>query len=130
VPVRVVSFPGVTGAVVTGTAGVGVGSSVGTCVEVSSAGLTVSTLVVASTVGTGVGLTTAGAFERRWCAAGSGTSGVFTVGPPSRLLASSTTYAVAGMARNAPTRRIVRWRRPVESTKTGFRPENDFTSAE
>jgi hypothetical protein len=124
VPVRVVSFPGVTGAVVTGTAGVGVGSSVGTCVEVSSAGLTVSTLVVASTVGTGVGLTTG------WCAAGSGTSGVFTVGPPSRLLASSTTYAVAGMARNAPTRRIVRWRRPVESTKTGFRPENDFTSAE
>ncbi|MDX6237776.1 MAG: hypothetical protein QOG10_2591 [Kribbellaceae bacterium] len=105
-------------------AGVGVGSSVGAPIGISSDGLTVSMWAVASTVGTGVGLTTG------WCAAGSGTSGVFTVGPPSRLLASSATYAVAGTARNAPTRRIVRWRRPVESTKTGFRVENDFTSAE
>jgi hypothetical protein len=91
--------------------------------------LTVWAEVVASTERTGVGLTTGRAFERRSGAAGSGTSGVFTVGPPSRLLTSSTTYAVAGTARNAPARRIVRWRRPVESTKTGFWPENDFTSA-
>jgi hypothetical protein len=129
VPAGVVGCPGLKGAVVTGVTGVGVGTWVGSCVGVFSDGPTVSTEVVDSPADTGVGVTTGRGSERRAGAAGSGTSGVFTVGPPSRLLTSSTTYAVAGMARNAPARRIVRWRRPVESTKTGFRPEIDFTSA-
>jgi hypothetical protein len=129
VPVEVVGFPGVTAAVVTGVTGVGVGSWVGCCDGVLSDDPPVSTEVVDSAEDTGVGVTTGRSCERRSGAAGSGTSGVFTVGPPSRLLTSNTTYAVAGMARNAPARRIARWRRPVESTKTGFRPEIDFTSA-
>jgi hypothetical protein len=127
-PVGLVGIPGVTGAV-TGVTRIGVGSWVGSCVGVFSDGPAVSGEVVDSPAETGVGVTTGRGSERRSGAAGSGTSGVFTVGPPSRLLTSSTTYAVAGTARNAPARRIVRWRRPVESTKTGFRPEIDFTSA-
>jgi hypothetical protein len=121
---------GATGAVVSGVTGVGVGTRVGACVGLFSDGpLTVSTEVVGSTADTGFGVITGRGSDMRWGGAGSGTSGVFTVGPPSRLLTSSTTYPVAGMARNAPARRIVRWRRPVESTNTGFRPEFGFTSA-
>jgi hypothetical protein len=137
-PVGVVGCPGMTGAVVTGVTGavvtgvtgavvagvtrVGVGSWVGSCVGVFSDGPTVSGEVVDSPSDAGVGVTTGRGSDRRWGAAGSGTSGVFTVGPPSRLLTSSTTYPPAGMARNAPARRMVRWRRPVESTKTGSCP--------
>jgi hypothetical protein len=129
-PVGFVGSPGVTGAFVTGVTRVGVGSWLGSCVGVFSDDPTVSEEVVDSPADAGVGVTAGRGSERRsGAAAGSGTSGVFTVGPPSRLLTSSTTYAVAGTARNAPARRIVRWRRPVESTKTGFRLEVDFTSA-
>jgi hypothetical protein len=128
--VGIVRIPGVTGAFVTGVTRVVVGTWLGSCVGDFSDGPTVSGEVVDSPAETGVVVTTGRGSERRsGAAAGSGTSGVFTVGPPSRLLTSSTTYAVAGTARNAPARRIVRWRRPVESTKTGFRPEIDFTSA-
>jgi hypothetical protein len=129
-PVGIVGIPGVTGAFVTGVTRVVVGTWLGSCVGVSSDGPTVSGEVVDSPADTGVVVTAGCGSERRsGAAAGSGTSGVSTVGPPSRLLTSSTTYAVAGTARKAPARRIVRWRRPVESTKTGFRPGIDFTSA-
>lgn len=64
VAVGVVGFLGVTGAVVTGVTGVGVGTRVGACVGLFSDGLTVSTEVVASTVGTCVGVTTGRGSER------------------------------------------------------------------
>jgi hypothetical protein len=129
-PVGIVGIPGVTGAFVTGVTGIDVGTWLGSCVGVFSDGPTVSGEVVDSPADAGVEVTTGCGSERRSGAErGSGTNGVFTVGPPSRLLSSSTTYAVAGTARNAPARRIVRWRRPVESTKTGSRPEIGFTSA-